>query len=305
MVFVAAPPLFAHSDGAPLMPHDFWTTWSVEPSVVLPIAIVVVTYARGVRLAWRKAGRGRGVRLWQAGLFAGGMSALIAALIWPLDALGESLFAAHMVQHMVLMGVAAPLIILGQPGPTMMRALPTHWQRGLASLVNSAPWKRGWGWLTAIGTATVLQVVVFLIWHAPASIALSLENHLVHWSMHCSLFACAILFWTAIIRLRGATFGAEIAALVVTFKFSLIVGALIGFAPRTLYDSYGTRAAVWGYSLLEDQQMAGILMMTAGAMMYLLATVILIAAWLVAMESTPPSNERRRRVVVNDRLIGS
>lgn len=304
VVFFAAMPLRAHTDGAPLEPHDFWTTWSLQPSVILPLAIAAALYARGVHLAWRKAGPGRGIRAWQAGSFLAGVLALIGALVWPLDALGESLFAAHMAQHIVLMGLAAPLLVLGHPVPTTMRALPRSWQRSLASLAASNSWRRGWSWLTATSLATVLQLVVFLFWHAPPAIAVSLENDVVHSVMHGSIFASALLFWTAITRKRGTGLGAGVLALVITFKFSLIIGALLAFGPTVFYASYGTRPAAWGYSLLEDQQLAGLLMMTAGSMMYVMAAVILIGAWLSALEKTDPSQRRTRSMVAQKSPAG-
>ena len=288
-LLVTASPLRAHTDGAPLEPHDFWTTWSLQPSVILPLAVAVILYARGVHLAWKKAGRDRGVRTWQAYSFFLGVLALIAALVWPLDALGESLFAAHMGQHIVLMGLAAPLLVLGLPVPTIMRAVPKSCQRNLAFLAASKPWRRGWSWLTGIIVATVLQLVVFLVWHIPSAIALSLENDVVHSIMHSSLFGSALFFWTAVARWRETGFGARIFALVINLKFSLIIGGLLVFGPKAFYTSYGSRGAAWGVSLLEDQQLAGALMMTAGAMMYLGGALILSAAWFNALEEAYPS----------------
>lgn len=287
-VLITASPLRAHTDGTSLEPHDFWTAWSLRPSVLLPLVFAVALYARGVHLAWKKAGRDRGVRTWQACSFFLGLLALIAALVWPLDALGESLFAAHMGQHIVLMGLAAPLLVLGLPAPTAMRAMSKSWQRNLASLAASSSWRRGWSWLSGIVVATVLQLVIFLSWHMPSAIALSLENEVIHSMMHGSLFGSALLFWTAVARWRGAGFGARFFALVVNLKFSLIIGSLLVFSPTAFYASYGSRGAAWGASLLEDQQLAGALMMTAGSMMYLLAAIILSAAWLNKLEKTYP-----------------
>lgn len=234
----------------------------------------------------------RGVRTWQAGAFFGGILALIAALVWPLDALGESLFAAHMAQHIVLMGLAAPLLVLGLPVPTMMRALPRSWKRSLTLLTASKPWRRGWSWLAGISVATALQLVVFFVWHVPPAIALSLENDVVHSLMHGSLFGSALLFWTTIARMHGTGFGADILALLITLKFSLIAGALLVFAARAFYTSYGARAAEWGFSLVEDQQLAGLLMMTVGSMMHFIAAMILVGAWLRALEKTRRSQAR-------------
>ncbi|KZY52481.1 MULTISPECIES: cytochrome c oxidase assembly protein [Sulfitobacter] len=286
VVALTATSLRAHTDGAPLEPHDFWTTWSLPPSVILPLASVVALYSRGVLLAWTKAGLGRGVRTWQTGSFCIGILALIAALVWPLDALGESLFAAHMGQHIVLMGLAAPFLVLGHPVPTMMRTLPRTWQRGLASLASSEAWRTGWNWLTATSIASLQQLVVFILWHAPPAIAVSLENDLVHSIMHGSIFASALVFWTAITRKHSSGPGAGVLGLLITFKFSLITGALLAFAPEAFYTSYGIRSMAWGLSPLEDQQLAGLLMMTVGSMMYVVATVILVGVWLGVSEKT-------------------
>ncbi len=294
LALIVTTPAQAHTDGAPLEPHDFWTTWSLQPSVILPLTAAVVLYARGVHLAWRKAGAGRGVRRWQAAAFCGGVIALMFALIWPLDALGESLFAAHMGQHIALMGVAAPLIVLAHPIAVMMRALPRRWQRRLARLAASSTWRRGWRFSTATSFATVVQLTVFLFWHVPSAIAVSLENDLVHTLMHSSLFASASLFWTSIVDRKQS--GSGILALVVTFKFSLIVGALIAFSPLAFYASYATRPLAWGLTLLEDQQLAGLLMMTAGSMMYIVAAVILIGVWLNTLEGPNRANGQNKGI---------
>ena len=221
---------------------------------------------------------------WRAVLFALGLMALWAALIWPLDAMGESLFSAHMAQHIVLMGLAAPLLVLGLPLPTMMRALPRGWQRGLALCVHWKPWRRAWQALTRVEVATVLQLLVFTFWHIPAAIALSLEDEVVHSIMHGSIFGSGLLFWTAVLRMRSGEVGVSVFALFVNFKLSLIVGALLAFSPRAFYVSYADRALPWGVALLEDQQLAGLLMMIVQPMMYLAAMVLLAAACFRAME---------------------
>ncbi|PHR21965.1 MAG: hypothetical protein COA37_13410 [Hoeflea sp.] len=275
----------SHTEGTPISPHDFWTAWSLQPSVVVPIAIAALLYGRGLRLAWSRAGIGRGTAAWRAGLFSFGMIALWAGLVWPLDAIGESLFSAHMAQHIVLMGMAAPLLVLGLPIPTMIRALPRDWQRGLAHAVRWEPWRRFWGFIARIDVATVLQLLVFTLWHIPAAIALSLENDFVHSLMHGSILAAGLVFWTAILRMRSDEFGLAILALFVNFKFSLILGALLAFSSRVFYESYLDRGLPWGVTLLEDQQLAGILMMVVQSMMYLLALVIRVALLLRSPDS--------------------
>ena len=275
----------AHADGIP-GPDEFWVAWTLDPLVILPVAVVAALYAWGIRLTWSRAGRGRGVSTWRAAAFLGGILALIAALIWPLDAMGESLFAAHMAQHIVLMGVAAPLLVLGLPLPTILRTVPRSWQRRLAIIAAWRPWRTAREFLTTILIAAALQLAVFLVWHIPSAIALALRSDAVHAVMHGSLFASALLFWSAMAR---TGFASGMVALVVTFKIALLLGGLLTFAPNAFYVAYGDRGAAWGFSLLDDQQLAGLLMMIAGAGMYLKAAVIWMAAWLVSLEESHPA----------------
>ena len=275
----------AHTGGAPISPHDFWTAWSLQPTVVVPIAIAALLYGRGLHLAWSRAGFDRGTAAWRAGLFALGLLAIWAGLVWPLDAMGESLFSAHMAQHIVLMGVAAPLLVLGLPIPTIIRALPREWQRRLALAVRWEPWRRFWEFISRIGVATILQLAVFTFWHIPAMIAVALEDEIVHSTMHGSIFGVGLLYWTSIARMRPGQAGLDVLSLFVNFKYMLLMGALIGFAPQPFYDSYADRVASWGFTLLADQQLAGVLMMVVGSMMYLKALVIRAALLLRAPDS--------------------
>lgn len=280
-------PALAHADGVPVSPHDLWTAWSLRPSVVVPITAVAVLYALGLSRAWKKAGWGRGTTIWQAGAFLVGLLALGGALVWPLDALGETLFSAHMGQHIALMGLSAPLLVLGLPLPTTIRALPMAWRRGLTSASHWQPWRSTWGVLTRMDTATVLQLLVFSLWHVPAAIALSLENEFVHFLMHGSILASALMFWTAVVRMRNTRILAAVLALALTFKVSLLIGAPLAFSTRAFYGSYAEPDPEWGLSLLQDQQLAGLIMMVLGSMMYLLAAIIFFAVWFRALESRP------------------
>jgi len=105
-----------------------------------------------------------------------------------------------MAQHITLMGLAAPLLVMGQPLATMTRALPRRWQRWFGALAQAAAWRRANGLLNAPGVATALMLGVFLFWQAPRALAVALEDDFVHAIMHGSIFAAALPFWTMIAR---------------------------------------------------------------------------------------------------------
>ena len=110
-----------------------------EPAALLGVLAIAALYARGVSQLWRRAGRAHGVRPWQTVWFAAGLLAIVVALESPLDALSEQLFAFHMSQHMLLILVAAPLLVLGAPVAPLLWAVPEpSRRRAVASAFRTA-----------------------------------------------------------------------------------------------------------------------------------------------------------------------
>ena len=223
---------------------------------------------------------GRGIKAWQAAAFAGSVLALLIALVWPLDAMGESLFAAHMAQHVVLMNIAAPLLVVSGSLSTMAYALPRDVRRQVVITAQWRPLRKMSRFMTGVLAATLLQQVALWIWHTPSAIDIALRDDMVHALMHGSLFAAALLFWVAISQPRGLGYGRSILALLVTAKLSGLLGAILIFAPRALYPAYAGRGELWGLSPLDDQQLAGLVMMPSGGAIYLLAATVLAVIWL-------------------------
>ena len=126
-LMAAAAPAQAHTG------HLHWweldSTWTWNPLVLVPLLVSAGLYATGVARVWRRAGADRGVKIWQVGAFAAGWLLLVAALVSPLHWLGERLFTAHMIEHEILMTLAAPLLLLAHPVGAMMWGLPASARR--------------------------------------------------------------------------------------------------------------------------------------------------------------------------------
>src|SRR5690348_8556290 len=151
-----------------------------EPSIAISLAAAALLYGAGVRAVWRRAGRGHGVSVQQAALFAAGIATLALALLSPLDTIADELFTAHMVQHMVLIAVAPPLLVLGAPAVAFSWAVPRgvrmrahHWWRQ-ASVTRETT--------AAIGATLLSPWVVWIphavaiwAWHSPALYQRALE----------------------------------------------------------------------------------------------------------------------------------
>jgi putative membrane protein len=110
-------------------PLRLWTEWNFEPSILIPLALTIVIYVWGTYNVWCRAGRGHGITSRQWISFVLAILMLVLTLMSPLDALSNALFSAHMVQHLLLMLVAAPLLVMSD----FQLALLRHWA---AALIN-------------------------------------------------------------------------------------------------------------------------------------------------------------------------
>jgi putative membrane protein len=284
LVLLGLPRAALAHEGAPPEPHDIWEAWSWEPPVVLGLALAGWAYARGVRALWRRAGRGRGVRPWQAVAFGSGLAALFVALVSPLDALGSALFSAHMAQHLVLILVAAPLLVVGAPPVLFLWALPEATRRAVGRWYRRA-WalRAAWHALSHPITVWALHAVAVWVWHLPSLYQAALSDEAVHVAEHASFLGTAILFWWVVLGQghgRGLDRGLGVLYLFTTAMQGGILGALMTFSPVPWYPAYETTVAAWGLTPIEDQQLAGLLMWVPSGLVYTVAALALFAAWL-------------------------
>jgi putative membrane protein len=277
--------------GEPLAAHDLWGAWSWDPGMVAPLALTAGLYAIGLRALWRAAGTGRGVRRRDAAVFALGWLTLVVALLSPVHRLGESLFSAHMVQHELLMALAAPLLVLGRPLVPFVWGLPPSWRRTLGRWTGSDGFRGAWAVLTHPMSAWALHAAAIWIWHLPSLYEATLRNEAVHALQHASFLGTALLFWWSV--LQGGRQGrlgwpGAVISLFTTAVHTSILGALLTFSTRVWYPIYDATTAAWGLTPLEDQQLAGLIMWVPAGLAYLVAALALLATWLAEPEHAPP-----------------
>ena len=258
--------------------------WNASPLELLLPLLVAFWYAVGVRALWRAAGVGRGVSSSQAIAFGAGIVTLMVALASPLDAMADLLFSAHMVQHLLLILVAAPLLILGAPVVPALWALPRARRRALGRWWHRATGARSvLHALTAPATAFVLHFVALWFWHMPAPYQAALRSPAVHAMEHLSFLGTALLFWWAVApslgRLRGSE-GAGILIVAGTLLHSGALGALLMFARAPWYPAHEAGARAWGMTALEDQQLAGLIMWIPASLVYIAAAAWLFLRWM-------------------------
>lgn len=254
--------------------------WEWDPLVVTPLALSLVLYVLGLASLWRRAGPGRGVTFAHAALFAGGWLTLAGALVSPLHEYGEHLFLAHMIEHELLMAVAAPLLALSRPLGTFLRAFPKPARLTLLRWARARPVRTAWQALTHPLTATILHAVAIWVWHIPALLDATVENELMHRLQHVSFLVTALFFWWAIIRRPARDYGIGAVHVFATMMHTGLLGALLTIAPRVFYPLQTQDAPLFGLTPLQDQQLAGLFMWVPGGAIYLAAGLWLIGRWL-------------------------
>jgi putative membrane protein len=257
--------------------------WSFEPWVVAPLALSATLYALGVARLWRHAGGLRGIGRRQVAAFAAGWVVLVIALVSPLDALGASLFSAHMVQHELLMVVVAPLMVLGRPLAAWAWAFAPAQRQAIGRGLRVRWWASVWAWLTDPLAAWVLHALALWLWHVPRFFDAALANEGWHALQHASFLGTALLFWWAVLgrdaRSRQNS-GFALASLFTTMLHTSALGALLTLAPTPWYEGYATTTALFGLGPLEDQQLGGLVMWIPGGFAYVAAGLVMVARLL-------------------------
>lgn len=267
--------------------HGTGVGWDAPPSqalqVLLPLVAGGLLYAAGV--ARRRLGEGSARQALRGAAFFTALALLLVALVWPLDAWAQVSFAAHMAQHMVLLALAPPLLLLGRPGAAWLRALPARWR---AAAVRPRRWPAAAAWRRisgALAATAVLHGAVLWGWHLPVFFELALRSAWIHWLEHVTLLAAGVLYWRALLRARGVAAGWAMVSMLATVIHSGLLGALLALSPRVLYPTYAQVSA----AALEDQQLAGLIMWVPMGTVYLVAALVFAARALRHDEPAWPS----------------
>jgi putative membrane protein len=275
----------------PVAPGSLWTQWTFEPATVALVAAGALLYAVGRARLRRKGGRSV-VTTARAVSFYVGLALLAIALLSPVHALGETLFSAHMVQHLLLILVVAPLLVFGAPLVPVMVASPPLARRGAIAL-RHGPLLRGARRALALPLVVWgLHALALWSWHLPGLYRVALEDPVLHVVEHASFLLTAIAFWSLVIATKPRRRLAQPLAILFVFTTALhsgALGALLSFSSRPLYPLHAAGARAWGLTPLADQQLAGLVMWVPSGALYLVAMAVLLLGWLKEMERAHPT----------------
>ena len=284
--------------GAPLAPHDAWKAWSFEPGVVIPLALTAVVYARGARESLVRSTRNEVALTRDMKFFIAGFMILALALMSPLHQIGGALFSAHMVQHELLMAIAAPLLVRGRPAVPLLWGLPESLRKPVGRAFTT-PWlNAAWRFVTIPLTAFILHAAAIWIWHVPSLYDASVTNELVHTAQHLSFLITALLFWWSVFHGRGnrKSDGSAVLWLFATAVHTSLLGALMTGSDSPWYAAYHDSTTMqWGLTTLADQQLGGIVMWVPGGVVYMIVALYLVLGFIRESGERVKERDRSRR----------
>jgi len=228
------------------------------------ILTLVIVFAGGVYLrGWH---HGRSIPVWRACSFFLGLLAAWVAVVSPIASLDSHMLTAHMIQHLLLMTIAPPLIWLGEP---MITARPAQWPfpKRLGRLLGHP----AFCWLAA--------AAALVAWHVPAIFRLGMQSSTWHFIEHASFLAAGLLFWWPVIQpWPSIAVWPRWSMLLYLFLATLpcdVLSGLLVFSDRVAYPMYLCTPQNGGLSPLEDQQCAAALMWTCVTVVFLVAGTVL------------------------------
>ncbi len=274
--------------------QDALHAWSPPLAVNISITLAAAIYVRG----WFRLRRSSPGTLGAGALasFLLGLFSLWLAIGSPLEAFDDLSLLAHMMQHLLLMIVAPPLLLLGAPALPFLHGLPSglvRWPLGSVLRNRAAAW---------VGKAVtdplfcwISAMVALIAWHIPSAFELALASEGWHQLEHACFFATSILFWWPVIQPWPSQPRWPRWSMPLYLLFGAIAGSAVStylcFSERLLYPAYASVPNLWGLSPLADQEIAG-------AVMWVAMTVALcVPAFLITLRLLSPVRPRHSQAI--------
>jgi cytochrome c oxidase assembly factor CtaG len=248
-------------------------------------------YARGAWVVLTKKDVVHGLQPWQAGAFAMGWLTAALTLFSPLERLGAAYLSGHMAQHALLTLVAAPLVVLGRPLVPLLWAFPPDARKALVAETRTRGAVRTWRFLTNPLVIFFAHAGSLWLWHVPAVAEAAAKSEVLHALQHASVFFSAVLLFQAIVYGRAGRmgYGAAVALVFAAALHTLLLGALLVFAPGPWYPLLAR-----ANDPLLDQRLAGLVLWIPTLLVFTAVGLALLSARRAAATRSPPRSNVQR-----------
>jgi cytochrome c oxidase assembly factor CtaG/cytochrome c2 len=271
--------------------------WNWNPWAIALLAVAVTGYVLGLL----RLGPKERSQIFDVGRYVSftlGIATIFAVLISPLASLDDQLFSMHMIQHLLLMLVAPPLLVWGRPVMAWLWAFPLRGRRAIGHVWIGTPGLRsGIRLFMHPVVVLVLASVALWFWHAPGPYRWALASEGVHTAEHLSFFVTSLAFWSLVLEPYGRRrlgYGMTMLFVAAMGMQMGLLGALLTFATRPFFATYGAGTTIWGMTPLADQQLAGVIMWVPAGIIDLAVNAVLFVAWLNAAEQRARAVAERR-----------
>ncbi|HIF71176.1 MAG TPA: cytochrome c oxidase assembly protein [Dehalococcoidia bacterium] len=275
---------------------EFASAWDFSsPPAVLFLLLAGAYLTGSARLALRSNTDNRFWSKLAAGV--GGFVLLAIALAGPFDFYSGDMFTMHMSQHVVIAMFAAPLLLIAQPMPAYIWALPRPIRIGVGTaLTGSGTLIKALRVLTRPTVALPLFIGTLYAWHIPAAYNGSLENEWLHLFMHFTMFTTAVFFWWPIVGpppiRTQLNHPRRIIYLLLAVTPTALMAAIITLSNSVIYDFYLDSPGHFGWNPVEDQSTGGLIMWIPGNFVYLATLTVLFFQWFSHEERKSGHNRR-------------
>ena len=273
--------------------NSVWTTWSVDPAILVAAALAGVLYARGLtrlnlrRHAW-----------WRTVVFYVALVVVVLAIESPVDPLGEHHFTFHMVQHELFLLIAAPLLLVGAPLTPMLLGAP-RWVRRLVArpIARSATVRSLYRALTWPVASNALLITVFIAWHVmPGWYDAALRTESLHQLQHLSFLVLGLLYWVPVIGLLPVRSRMNYVQMLLyqgpMVAARIALGMFLATRPEPSYEVYAdVEAVVSGLTGMTDQGFGVAVMWMFGVIVHLAVAIAIFAALTQHWEQVTPEVE--------------
>jgi putative membrane protein len=269
-------------------------SWTIDPALLWVIFAATLYWLGSAGARPRSA-----ARRWRTMAFAAGLATIVVALASPLDGLADKLQWAHMLQHVLLLLVAPPLLALARPWNRMWRGLPLGLRRSVAREVTRGRWSSHLRRAARVLGDPVLSWLVFSVtlafWHVPFAYDATLRSSLVHALEHGLFFGTGLLFWTRVIDSppwrSPLPDGARAVYVVSAMVAGWLLALVLAVSSSPLYTPYAAEASrPGGISALADQQLAAGVMWVPGSIPFTIAIIAIVYRWLEPERARKPAH---------------
>src|SRR5216684_2753843 len=288
------------------------SSWTFDPKIALGIVVSLILYLRG----WFILHRTSPMRfpVWRLSAFAGGLAVLWIAIASPLDAFSGLLLSAHMVQHLLLMSVVPPLILLGAPLLPLLRGLPRKFARdGVGPFLVWPALRRAGNTITHPLSCWIVMALTLCAWHVPAAFDLALRSPGWHKVEHACCLGASFLFWWPVVRpfpsRQQWPLWSVPVYLLAGDLLNTALSAILTFSDHVLYSQYLIVPRIFGTTALGDQSCAGVIMWVPGSLVFLIPAALIAIQYLspghlLVRPQRVPSKSNSRSLPLAERNTG-